>query len=284
MKFRLLLSAATVAVLLAGCALQDTGAPIFDRTGQGSSTTTTSPVMTGQSYVVQPGDTLYRIAVNHGCDPTELAQANGITDPTQVSIGTVLRLTAPRTAPVTAVAVDAVTGTDSQTVVVGDPYAQTNSQSVDLTGSQDSTSVSLNTTTTAPTQPVAPAGQKTLGNTVLSWPVARGPILTQFSDTGSKGVEIGGQMGADVRAAAAGRVIYTGENVSGYGKLIIVSHAPGVVTVYGHNSELLVKRGDNVTNGQVIAKMGDSDSRTVNLLFEVRYNDKPVNPLEYLPQ
>lgn len=284
MKFRLLLSAATVAALLAGCALQDTGAPIFDRTGQGSSTTTTSPVMTGQSYVVQPGDTLYRIAVNHGCDPTELAQANGITDPTQVSIGTVLRLTAPRTAPVTAVAVDAVTGTDSQTVVVGDPYAQTNSQSVDLTGSQDSTSVSLNTTTTAPTQPVAPAGQKTLGNTVLSWPVARGPILTQFSDTGSKGVEIGGQMGADVRAAAAGRVIYTGENVSGYGKLIIVSHAPGVVTVYGHNSELLVKRGDNVTNGQVIAKMGDSDSRTVNLLFEVRYNDKPVNPLEYLPQ
>ena len=284
MKFRLLLSAATVAALLAGCALQDTGAPIFDRTGQGSSTTTTSPVMTGQTYVVQPGDTLYRIAVNHGCDPTELAQANGITDPTQVSIGTVLRLTAPRTAPVTAVAVDAVTGTDSQTVVVGDPYAQGNSQSVDLTGSQDSTSVSLNTTTTAPTQPVAPAGQKALGNTVLSWPVARGPILTQFSDTGSKGVEIGGQMGADVRAAAAGRVIYTGENVSGYGKLIIVSHAPGVVTVYGHNSELLVKRGDNVTNGQVIAKMGDSDSRTVNLLFEVRYNDKPVNPLEYLPQ
>ena len=56
------------------------------------------------------------------------------------------------------------------------------------------------------------------------------------------------------------------------------------MTVYGHNSELLVKRGDNVTNGQVIAKMGDSDSRTVNLLFEVRYNDKPVNPLEYLPQ
>ena len=62
MKFRLLLSAATVAALLAGCALQDTGAPIFDRTGQGSATATTSPVMTGQTYVVQPGDTLYRIA------------------------------------------------------------------------------------------------------------------------------------------------------------------------------------------------------------------------------
>ena len=151
MKFRLLLSAATVAALLAGCALQDTGAPIFDRTGQGSATATTSPVMTGQTYVVQPGDTLYRIAVNHSCDPTELAQANGITDPTQVSIGTVLRLTAPRTAPVTTVAVDAVTGTDSQTAVVGDPYAQGNSQSVVLTGSQDSPSVSLITTTTAPT-------------------------------------------------------------------------------------------------------------------------------------
>ena len=96
--------------------------------------------------------------------------------------------------------------------------------------------------------------------------------------------EIAGNMGDDVKAAAAGTVLYTGENVSGYGKLIILSHGPGAVTVYGHNSEILVQKGQQVTNGQVIAKMGNSDSNTVNLLFEVRHNDRPVNPLEYLPQ
>ena len=120
--------------------------------------------------------------------------------------------------------------------------------------------------------------------TLLSWPVAVGKILRQFSDENSKGIEIAGNMGDDVRAAAAGRVLYIGENVSGYGKLIIITHGPGAVTVYGHNSELLVKRGDNVTNGQVIAKMGNSDSDSVNLLFEVRHNDRPVNPVAYLPQ
>ena len=280
MKIRLLVSAVAAAAVLAGCALQDVGAPIVDRSG-GSSFTPSTPVSTtGEKYVVQPGDTLYRIAVNHGCDPTELARANGITDPTQVSVGTVLNLTAARSSPVQSLAVDAVTGSDQQAVIVGDPAMQTGSNTAVIQGG-DGTSVSIVDSTTA--VPAAGA-QKVLGNTRLSWPVARGPILTQFSDADSKGIEIGGQMGSDVRAAAAGRVIYTGENVSGYGKLIIITHGPGAVTVYGHNSELLVKRGDNVTNGQVIAKMGNSDSRTVNLLFEVRYNDKPVNPLEYLPQ
>ena len=112
----------------------------------------------------------------------------------------------------------------------------------------------------------------------------RGAIVTKFAQNGSKGVEIAGEMGSDVLAAAAGRVLYTGDNVSGYGNLIIITHGPGAVTVYGHNSEVLVKKGDNVTNGQVIAKMGNSDSKSVNLLFEVRHNDKPVDPIEYLPR
>lgn len=269
MKFRALLVAMMAGGLLAGCALQDVGAPIYNRTGSTGMGTTGTVSMTGDTYTVQPGDTLYSIATRNGCNPTELARANGITDPTLLSPGTVLRLTVARTAPVNSLAVDAPTTTPSTEVTIGAPIvaAQPSSDSVTLSSG------------------TAAAGtQKLLGNTQLSWPVARGQILRQFTDENSKGIEIAGNMGDDVHAAAAGRVLYTGENVSGYGKLIIITHGPGAVTVYGHNSELLVKRGDNVTNGQVIAKMGNSDSDSVNLLFEVRHNDRPVNPIEYLPQ
>lgn len=268
MKFRALVVAMMAGGVLAGCALQEVGAPIYSRTGGGVATTGAVSV-TGDTYTVQPGDTLYSIATRNGCNPTELAQANGITDPTLLSPGTVLRLTSARTQPVDTIAVDVPSVATSEVTIGTEPVA---------------TQSAGNTTVTLSSAPVTSTAQKTLGNTKLSWPVARNQILRQFSDENSKGIEIAGNMGDDVRAAAAGRVLYTGENVSGYGKLIIITHGPGAVTVYGHNSELLVKRGDNVTNGQVIAKMGNSDSDSVNLLFEVRHNDRPVNPVEYLPQ
>ncbi len=265
MKIRLLASVVALSAVLSGCSLmlETTRAPIYDySTGIGQ-----GPVqVTGSTYLVQPGDTLYSIATRNGCNPTELARANGISDPTTLKIGTVLNLTAARTQ-----AVQTITPDD---VALAQPVP---SQEVLIEGGDM-------------TQPQATDGepvfvQKTLGNTKLSWPVAvRGNIVTPFGKAGAKGVEIAGEMSSDILAAAAGRVLYTGDNVSGYGKLIIITHGPGAVTVYGHNSEILVQKGDNVTNGQVIAKMGNSDSKTVNLLFEVRHNDKPVNPIEYLPQ
>lgn len=260
MKIRLLAGVAAMAAALSGCSsmLEMTRAPIYDY-GSGD-----RPVeVTGAMYMVQPGDTLYSIATRNGCNPTELARANGITDPTTLRVGTMLNLTLGRTAPVQEITPEDVALTQPV------PSQEVTIDGVDLT--QEST------------EPVFV--QKTMGNTQLSWPVAvRGAILTNFGHNGAKGIEIAGEAGSDVLAAAAGRVLYTGDNVSGYGNLIIITHGPGAVTVYGHNSELLVKKGDNVTNGQVIAKMGNSDSKTVNLLFEVRHNDKPVNPIEYLPQ
>ncbi len=266
MKLRLLTVALLGAGLLGGCALQETSAPIYDRTGM-TGWQTGAVTMTGETYVVQAGDTLYSIAVRHGCNPTELARANGITDPTQVGIGTVLNITAARAAAVQNVSPTEVSQTTPATseVTIGENVAASQT-AVSLTG-----------------EAVAPA-QLPLGNVMLAWPCARGTLEQKFDDAGSKGIAVAGQMGDDVKAAAAGRVLFTGDNVSAYGKLIIISHGPGAVTVYGHNSELLVKKGDQVTPGQVIAKMGNSASSTVNLLFEVRHNDKPVDPLKYLPQ
>lgn len=283
MNLRLLVCAAAVSSVLAGCALQNTGAPVYDRTGASGSSTASAVTTTGETYVVQAGDTLYSIAVRHGCNPTELARANGITDPTQVSIGTVLNITAARTAAVQALAPQGVAPvTQAQPV-------EAQSEGVDLTMEPTPTqSVTITTasptTSAAPTVQVTQTGPQLLGKTKLVWPVTRSTILTNFSDDGSKGIEIAGNMGDPIKAAADGRVLYIGDNVAGYGKLVIVSHGEGAVTVYGHNSEVLVERGQEVKANQVIAKMGDSDSKSVNLLFEVRYNDKPVDPLKYLPQ
>ena len=113
------------------------------------------------------------------------------------------------------------------------------------------------------------------GKTKLAWPVPRSTILTNFTDAGSKGIEIAGNMGDPIKVAADGRVLYIGDNVSGYGKLVIVSHGEGAVTVYGHNSEVLV---DAVQEGEGRSrdrKDGRWRTASVNLLFEVRYNDKP---------
>ena len=96
MKFRALLVAMMAGGMLAGCALQEVGAPIYSRTGSTGVATSGTFATTGDTYTVQPGDTLYSIATRNGCNPTELARANGITDPTLLSPGTVLNLTAAR--------------------------------------------------------------------------------------------------------------------------------------------------------------------------------------------
>lgn len=113
------------------------------------------------------------------------------------------------------------------------------------------------------------------------WP-ANGKILSTFSKN-SKGVKISGQSGEAVLASASGAVVYSGNGLRGYGNLIIIKHNDSYLSAYAHNSKILVKEGDSVTKGQKIAEMGNTDSDTVQLHFEIRKNGKPVDPLIYLP-
>ena len=85
-------------------------------------------------------------------------------------------------------------------------------------------------------------------------------------------------------AAADGKVVYSGSGLVGYGRLIIIKHNDSLLSAYGHNSELLVKEGEYVTSGQIIARMGSSGTDRTHLYFEVRKDGKPVNPLRYLPK
>ena len=115
------------------------------------------------------------------------------------------------------------------------------------------------------------------------WP-AVGKLVTGFSDSANlKGIDIAGKVGQPVVASAAGKVVYAGTGLRGYGKLVIVKHNSTFLTAYAHNSEILVKEGQQVVRGQKIAEMGNSDSDQPRLHFEVRLQGKPVDPMKYLP-
>ena len=113
------------------------------------------------------------------------------------------------------------------------------------------------------------------------WP-AKGKVSDLFSEN-TKGIDIVGMKGQAVTASAGGKVVYSGEGLRGYGKLIIIKHNDTYLSAYAHNSKLLVKEGETVVKGQKIAEMGSTDAGLVKLHFEIRKNGKPVDPLKYLP-
>ena len=115
------------------------------------------------------------------------------------------------------------------------------------------------------------------------WPTS-GKLLHPFNQGNNpKGVAIGGSPGQPIVASAAGKVVYSGMGLRGYGKLIIIKHDNTYLSVYAHNRDLLVKEGEYVGKGQKIAEMGNIDSERVGLHFEIRRLGKPVDPIEYLP-
>jgi len=115
------------------------------------------------------------------------------------------------------------------------------------------------------------------------WPT-RGKIVKSDSPTSKKGVDISGSLGQSVKAAAEGKIVYSGSGLVGYGKLIIIKHNDKFLSAYAYNSELLVNEGDIVKAGQKISKMGQDQSGRNILHFEIRLNGNPINPLKHLPK
>jgi lipoprotein NlpD len=115
------------------------------------------------------------------------------------------------------------------------------------------------------------------------WP-SRGKVVRTFAANVHKGIDIAGKRGDPVTSAAAGKVVYAGAGVTGYGSLIIVKHNDTYLSAYGHNERLLVSEGSVVNAGQQIATMGSSGTNSVKLHFELRRQGKPVDPLTLLPK
>jgi len=287
----------------------------------------------GATYTVKPGDSLYGIARTHGVKFAELQQANGITDPSHVKPGVVLKIPGrggndmPQSAPVSTPSV-----ADNAPPAVVPPLAATQSGS-DLPNYSQSTAqhptiingerrvASLTDNTQAndasPAAPPAPppvtaaaqpapsapaaepqqaetkvanagtaAASALAGAVKLRWPTT-GRIIAGFGarpdGTHNDGINLAVPLGTDVHAAEAGVVAYAGNELKGYGNLVLLRHDNGWVTAYAHNDELLVKRGDKVKRGQVIAKAGKTGSvDRPQLHFELRQGSKPVDPIPYL--
>jgi lipoprotein NlpD len=135
---------------------------------------------------------------------------------------------------------------------------------------------------------VPPAAPPTGGQTIDEasigwiWP-AKGPLLSEFDDPKNKGIDIAGKMGDPVLASGSGTVIYVGQGLRGLGNLVVVKHTEGLISVYAHNSKILVANNQPVRRGEQIAEMGNSGAEKVELHFEIRRQGAPVDPLKYLP-
>ena len=119
---------------------------------------------------------------------------------------------------------------------------------------------------------------------VWMWPTQCGTVSSTERPNGGRGLTIAGRAGQDIRAAAAGKIVYTGAGLLGYGQLIIIKHNETYLTAYGHTHTLNIKEGDVVQAGQTIATMGNGPSGSPLLYFEIRVHGRPVDPLSLLPR
>lgn len=217
-----------------------------------------------QAYTVQRGDSLYAISRKYGVDMRALAQKNALQAPYTIFPGQRLLI------PLAYATASASTP----------PPASTPSRSQSNRGPSTTRPVASSPPPVAPPAPPPRAGSRFI------WP-AEGEILARFGPSGkglhNDGINIGVPRGTSVRAAENGVVAYSGNELQGFGNLLLIKHADGWMTAYAHNDELLVKRGDEVKRGQVISRAGSSGNvRTPQVHFELRRGTKAVDPLKHL--
>jgi lipoprotein NlpD len=287
-----------IAVVLAGCASKGQHAPVTERgvTGKKSEEagkkSSREKDWRPESYVVQKGDTLYSIAFNYGFDYHELAELNGIKDPRVISIGQEIRLFPGRSLS-TARANEAVETKPSETLPKDQPklvkYAYSEAalaqiEKVQEPNKPDATSLAKIETKPEPDKEAGAAADDAEEAAIVWGMPTQGKLIGQFSESANrKGIDIAGKLGQPIVASAAGKVVYSGSGLRGYGKLIIIKHNKTYLSAYAHNDKVLVKEGQSVTRGQKIALMGNTDADQVKLHFEVRRLGKPVDPAKYLP-
>jgi murein DD-endopeptidase MepM/ murein hydrolase activator NlpD len=236
--------------------------------------------------VVQPGDTLFSISRAHRVEPEAIVRLNGLPANGSVSPGQVLRIPEPdvlnrNEAPQTQVA--SAPSTESATASAS---ARTMTDAAPSAGTDQG---ERQVAALSPSQVAAPAGASGAssdGADGFRWPV-RGRIIAGFGKqpdgARNDGINLAVPAGTPVHAAEAGTVIYAGNELEGYGNLILVQHEDDWVSAYAHNETLKVKRGDAVKRGEVIAAVGASGAvETPQLHFELRKKSKPVDPLPHL--
>jgi len=295
-----------IVAILAGCASQSPAPVIARSSTEIEASPAAAAVVPPGYYVVKKGDTVYRIALEHGQDYKEVVAWNKLADPGRIEVGQQLRVVPPEGAAVAVV--KPVTGggpvevkpvgsvapvSGSSAMLKRDPkggklpYSEENLASLraaEGTATAPATAAAPAPVAEAPAaeKPVAAAPDEGID---WAWPAA-GKLLAGFTDSGTtpnKGLDIAGKAGEAVQAAAAGKIVYVGSGLRGYGNLVIVRHNAMFLSAYAHNSRILVKEGASVGKGQKIAEIGSSDTDEPKLHFEIRRQGKPVDPAKYLP-
>jgi lipoprotein NlpD len=302
-------------IVLTGCA-STTPVPVVDRLAapQASAPVNASPKLAAGMYRVKKGDTLYSIALDHGRDYKELAEWNHLDNVNLIQVDQLLRVASPEAdgsqvavaKPVTSEGVIKVKPANSTEGKAGEVAAAETVKHSPKGGKEPFTPDALArvqaeeaaekspagvVVTKAPvtTQAAAPKAaepqaveSKAAASRDWVWP-ATGKLLATFNDSSSKGVDIAGKVGDPVLAAADGTVSYVGTGLRGYGNLVVLRHDATWLSVYAHNSQILVKEKQSIKRGQKIALMGASDAASPRLHFEIRQQGKPVDPQKLLP-
>jgi lipoprotein NlpD len=222
-------------------------------------------------YSVRPGDTLTKIALDHGQAWRDIAKWNGLDNPNVIEVDQVLRVAPPP--------MEAAANRQTKPVMAQNQTLANSSTSNTPTPTASSASTS-NTPNAAPS--ASPPVNVSDDGMAFAWPHP-GPVLAGFDEAKNKGLDFAGKAGDPVLAAGDGKVVYAGSGLRGYGNLVILKHNNTYLTAYAHNQTLLVKEDQSVTKGQRIADMGSSDSDRVKLHFEIRKQGKPVDPAKLLP-
>jgi lipoprotein NlpD len=266
-------------------------------------------------YRVKKGDTLFRIAVEVGQSYKDIVAWNNLNNPNDIKVDQVLRVLPPEAGAlgpggvqvgsvaagnpaveVRPLAAPPATGGESggnKTGPRGDkrPYSEATMAELEKPDTATSTPPAASTPA-APSSPApapatkpdtaAPAPAASAEDQAMEWMwPADGKVVGNFA--AKKGIDIAGKSGQAIMAAGAGKVMYAGAGIRGYGNLVIIKHNNNLLSAYAHNKTILVKEGQQVSKGQKIAEMGNSDSDSVMLHFEIRQQGKPVDPAKYLP-
>ena len=243
-----------------------------------SSPVSMGPAMTGSEnagkpgyYSVRPGDTLTKIALDHGQAWRDIAKWNGLDNPNMIEVDQVLRVAPP--------VMELAANRQTKPVMAQNQVPPSSATS--NTPTPTASSASTSNTPSATPSPSPPVNVSDDG-IAFAWPHP-GPVLAGFDEAKNKGLDFAGKAGDPVLAAGDGKVVYAGSGLRGYGNLVILKHNNTYLTAYAHNQTLLVKEDQSVTKGQRIADMGSSDSDRVKLHFEIRKQGKPVDPAKLLP-
>jgi lipoprotein NlpD len=310
MNFKFYLILTSLLAFLSACSHYETNAPVFSNNSNGGNdqekpvqpltpdhpeapkATTheevkpSAPAQHYNYHVVKPGETLYSIGVSSGLGFERLADLNNLAKPYNIRLGQKIKIINEEAESTLKKVADKPPKEKVSTVLKKPKKSSENkAKTQEIKETEKEPEVKKNA------QKIVKAEQKSsiisIDNEKMlklnfQWPV-RGKVVKNFPQTNNKGIDIAGDVGRLVTASSAGKVAYSGQGLIGFGKVLIIKHNDRFLSAYANIEQIAVNEGQQIGQGQHIAKIGSNGSKKSTLHFEIRKNGKPVNPLKYLP-